>query len=73
MQLIVITLVIALWFPNAQQLLAAYAPALEESERPGWFRLKLGWGVGLLLGAAFFLVVRSFYVAAPSPFLYFNF
>jgi hypothetical protein len=73
MQLIVITLVIALWFPNAQQLLAAYAPALEEPERPGWFRLKLGWGVGLLLGAAFFLVVRSFYVAAPSPFLYFNF
>ena len=73
MQLIVITLVIALCFPNAQQLLGAYAPALEEPERPGWFRLKLGWGAGLLLGAAFFLVVRSFYVAAPSPFLYFNF
>lgn len=73
MQLIVLTLVIALWFPNAQQLLGAYAPALEEPERPGWFRLKLGWGAGLLLGAAFFLVVRSFYVAAPSPFLYFNF
>ena len=73
LQLIVITLVIALWLPNAQQMLSAYAPALEEPPRPGWFRLKLGWGAGLFFGAAFFLVVRSFYVAAPSPFLYFNF
>jgi alginate O-acetyltransferase complex protein AlgI len=73
LQLIVITMVIALWLPNAQQMLAAYAPALEEAQRPGWFRLKLGWGGGLLLGFGFFWVVRSFYVAAPSPFLYFNF
>jgi D-alanyl-lipoteichoic acid acyltransferase DltB (MBOAT superfamily) len=73
MQMIVITLVIALGFPNAQQLLSAYAPALEEPECRGWFRLKLGLGTGAWLGFAFFGIVRSFYVAAPSPFLYFNF
>jgi hypothetical protein len=60
-------------FPNAQQLLAHYDPALEPERRPGWFRLKLGWGSGLALGVAFFWVLRTFYVAAPSPFLYFNF
>ena len=59
--------------PNSQQLLQAYAPTLEEPDRPGWFQFKLGWRTGLFLGAAFFLVVRKFYVAAPSPFLYFNF
>jgi hypothetical protein len=73
MQLIVVALVIALLLPNAQQLLLAYAPALEKPERPGWFRLRLQWGTGLFLGGAFFWVIQSFYVAAPSPFLYFNF
>jgi hypothetical protein len=72
-QLVVITFIIAMFLPNAQQLLADYAPALEPVRRPGWFRVKLGWGTGLLLGAGFFWVVRTFYVAAPSPFLYFNF
>ena len=48
-------------------------PALEKPPQPGWFRLKLGWGGGMPLGIMFFWVVRSFYVAAPSPFLYFNF
>ena len=72
-QLVVVMLVIAMFLPNAQQLLAAYAPAIEPAQRPGWFRLKLGWGSGLLFGAAFFWVLRTFYVAAPSPFLYFNF
>jgi hypothetical protein len=72
-QLVVVMLVIAMFLPNAQQLLAPYAPALEPAQRPGWFRLKLGWGSGLLFGAAFFWVLRTFYVAAPSPFLYFNF
>ena len=52
---------------------AAYAPALEPAERRGLFRLKLGWLSGLLLGGTFFWIVRTFYIAAPSPFLYFNF
>ena len=72
-KLLVVTLVIVFFLPNAQQLLAAYAPALEKAQRPGFFQLKLGWASGLLLGGAFFWIVRSFYVAAPSPFLYFNF
>src|SRR5262249_1703916 len=72
MQLVVLTLVIALFFPNAQQLLATYTPALEQTE-PRRFRLKLGWFTGMVFGGTFFWVVRSFYVAAPTPFLYFNF
>jgi D-alanyl-lipoteichoic acid acyltransferase DltB (MBOAT superfamily) len=72
-ELVIITLIIALCFPNAQQLLAAYEPALEPTQRRGWFRLQLGWSSGLFLGGTLFWVVRSFYVAAPSPFLYFNF
>ncbi len=72
MQLVVLTLVIAFIFPNAQQLLANYSPALEQAT-PRWFRLKLGWFTGMVFGGTFFWVVRSFYVAAPTPFLYFNF
>jgi D-alanyl-lipoteichoic acid acyltransferase DltB (MBOAT superfamily) len=73
MQLAVLALVIALFFPNAQQLLARYSPALEETKPRRWFSLRLGWATGLVFGGAFFWVVRSFYVAAPTPFLYFNF
>jgi hypothetical protein len=73
MQLIVVTLIIALFLPNAQQLLAAYGPALEPANRPGWFQARLSLAGGFLLGGTFFCVVRTFYVAAPSPFLYFNF
>jgi alginate O-acetyltransferase complex protein AlgI len=71
--LVFVMMIIALLLPNAQQMLASYAPALEPVKRPGLFRLKLGWGSGLFFGVAFFWVVRTFYVAAPSPFLYFNF
>ena len=73
MQLVVLTLGIALFLPNAQQLLQAYGPALETTQPARWFRLRLGWTSGLVLGGTFFWVVRSFYVAAPTPFLYFNF
>lgn len=66
-------LLLVFLFPNSQQILKDHIPALEKVERAGWFRLRLGWGSGLLLGAAFFVVLRGFYVAAPSPFLYFNF
>jgi D-alanyl-lipoteichoic acid acyltransferase DltB (MBOAT superfamily) len=73
LKLTLVMLLIAMFLPNAQQMLAAYAPALEPPARPGLFHLKLSWGAGLLLGGAFFFVVRTFYVAPPSPFLYFNF
>jgi hypothetical protein len=72
-KLLVVVLVIAFCLPNAQQLLATYSPALEKPARPGWFRIRLNWMSGLVLGGTFFWIVRRFYVAAPSPFLYFNF
>ncbi len=73
MQLCGLTLLIAWFMPNAQQLLATYDPALEKTEASRLFRLKLNWVTGIAFGGAFFWVVRSFYVAAPTPFLYFNF
>ncbi len=73
LQWITLMLVIVFFFPNSQKLLQEHVPALEKIDTPGWFRLKLGWGGGLLMGMAFFQVIRSFYAAAPSPFLYFNF
>ena len=72
-KLLVVVLVIAFCLPNAQQLLATYSPALEKPARSGWFRIRLNWMSGLVLGGTFFWIVRRFYVAAPSPFLYFNF
>ncbi len=73
LQWIVPMLVVVFFLPNSQQMLQDHLPALEKIEKVGRFRLKLGWASGLLFGAAFFLVLRGFYVAAPSPFLYFNF
>ena len=72
-KLLAVVLVIAFCLPNAQQLLVTYSPALEKPARPGWFRIRLNWMSGLVLGGTFFWIVRRFYVAAPSPFLYFNF
>jgi alginate O-acetyltransferase complex protein AlgI len=63
----------ALLFPNSQEMLAAYESALEPVKRKRWFRLRLEWSGGVLLGAIFFWVLRSLYVATQSPFLYFNF
>ena len=72
-QLMAVALLVALFFPNSQQLLADYEPALETVKRSRFFRLRLGWSGGLVLGVIFWAVIRGFYVAAPSPFLYFNF
>ena len=72
-KMMAVMVVIVLFLPNSQQLLEAYVPALERPTPPGAFRIKLGWSSGLFLGGAFFWVVHTFYIAAPSPFLYFNF
>jgi hypothetical protein len=72
-QLIAVAALIALFFPNSQQLLADYKPALEPVQGPRLFRLRLSWSGGLLLGAIFWGIIRSFYRVAPRPFLYFNF
>ncbi|MDB6110762.1 MAG: rane bound O-acyl transferase family protein [Pedosphaera sp.] len=73
LELLLLMLAIAFFMPNSQQLLAAYAPALEPAQRPARLRLTLGLRDGLFLGGIFFCVLRSFYATAPSPFLYFNF
>lgn len=71
--MIALMMAIALALPNSQQLLASFTPALEPVKAPARLRLALDLRSGLCLGMAFFLVVRTFYAAAPSPFLYFNF
>ena len=60
-------------FPNTQQLLEKYDPILEPITRRPWFHLRLGFGLGLLLGFGFFLILRNSFVLEPSPFIYFNF
>jgi len=72
-KLILVMMVIVLFLPNTQQMLADHAPVLEKSERPRSWHLTLGWRDGLVLGGLFFWVVRGFYIAPPSPFIYFHF
>ncbi len=59
--------------PNTQQLLSKYDPVLEPITREPWFRIKLGFGVGLVLGFLAYLILRNSFVTEPSPFIYFNF
>jgi alginate O-acetyltransferase complex protein AlgI len=62
------------WFmPNSQQLLEKYHPIFEPVARPGWFRVKLGFFLGVVFGFLLFLILRNSFVAEPSPFIYFNF
>ena len=62
------------WFlPNTQQLLMRYDPILEPVTRPGFFRLRLDWGVGLGLGFLAYLLLRNADETVASPFIYFNF
>ena len=73
MKSILLMLVIVWFLPNTQQMLADRAPVLERCERPRYWYLTLGWRDGLVLGGLFFWVVRGFYIAPPSPFIYFHF
>jgi D-alanyl-lipoteichoic acid acyltransferase DltB (MBOAT superfamily) len=70
---IAILLVICWASPNTQQLFSRYHPILEPINRPSPIHLKLGIGLGLVLGFIFFLILRNSYVSEPSPFIYFNF
>ncbi|MDB6055060.1 MAG: Peptidoglycan O-acetyltransferase, partial [Verrucomicrobiales bacterium] len=70
--LIMMVLAIALFLPNTQQLLAKYDPVLEPT-RAGRFQLRMGTSLSLAMGIGFAAVLRSFFSAAPTPFLYFNF
>ncbi|MDB6029272.1 MAG: rane bound O-acyl transferase family protein [Verrucomicrobiales bacterium] len=70
---LLLLLVFIVWLaPNTHQLLASYTPTLEDTSL-GRLRITLNLGTGLVFGAFFFYVVRTYFTAAPSPFLYFNF
>jgi hypothetical protein len=66
-------LLITFLLPNTQQLLRATEPTLEPVARPGRFVLLPNAATALLLGVLLFCVVFSWFVARPSPFIYFNF
>ena len=70
---IAVLLVFCWALPNTQQLLADYDPVLEPITRKPWFKLKLGFWLGLVLGFLAYLILRNSYVSEPSPFIYFNF
>lgn len=73
-----IEIVAAIWFiawflPNSQQWLARYQPVLEAIRAPPKFQLPFNFPIGLAFGVGLFLVIRTYFIAPPSPFIYFNF
>jgi hypothetical protein len=66
-------LLITFLLPNTQQLLRATDPTLEPVARPERLQFRLNAVTALILGALLFAVVFSWFVAKPSPFIYFNF
>ena len=66
-------LLIVFLLPNTQQLLRGTDPTIEPVERPWRWQLGLNAVTGLLLGVLLFIVICSYFVARPSPFIYFNF
>ncbi|HEY0256898.1 MAG TPA: MBOAT family O-acyltransferase [Candidatus Methylacidiphilales bacterium] len=66
-------LLLAWILPNTQQWLAKYEPILEQVRPRGFCQLTLNFPVGLAFGVGFFFVLRSYFSAQASPFLYFNF
>jgi len=73
LQLVSLLLLVAWLCPNTQQLLRDREPTLEPVERPGRWQMHLTPANGLLLGALLFGVICSYFLAKPSPFIYFNF
>lgn len=63
---------LALFFPNTQQLLRRWRPVLGQISAATWELPLSGWS-GFLLGIGFWLVLRTFFTARPNPFIYFNF
>ena len=66
-------MLIVFLMPNTQQLLRATEPVLEPVERPSRLRFAFSAVTGLILGVLLFLVVCTWFIARPSPFIYFNF
>lgn len=72
-RLVVLLLAIAWFLPNTQQWLSAYRPLLDEDRHPSRWHLPLNGYTAIALGIGLFFVVRTYYTAVASPFLYFNF
>ncbi len=66
-------LLIVFFAPNTQQLLRAAEPVLEPVAASSRMRFAFSATSGLVLGVLLFFVVCSWFIARPSPFIYFNF
>ena len=73
LKLVCALLIVVLFMPNSQQLLAAAEPVLEPVRDPARIQIGFRPASGLIFGALFFFAVRMFFAATPSPFIYFNF
>jgi D-alanyl-lipoteichoic acid acyltransferase DltB (MBOAT superfamily) len=73
MKLMLLLIMVAWALPNTQQLLRDHHPTLEPVEPGTRWQLALNVPTGLVLGGLFFGVLASYFVAKPSPFIYFNF
>ncbi len=72
--LLIVPLLFVVWFaPNPQQWMARINPTLEPIEKPFRFQWRPHPLISLVLGILLFVVVKGYFVAAPSEFLYFNF
>jgi alginate O-acetyltransferase complex protein AlgI len=67
-------LLIAVWLlPDTQQWMARWEPGLGKVDTPSRWQWRPAPVLGFILGVCFFLVVKSYFTAAPTKFLYFNF
>lgn len=62
-----------LCLPNTFVLLKRWRPAVEKIPYSSRFSLRPTWWVAVGLGIVLFFVVKSFFIARPSEFIYFQF
>lgn len=66
-------LLLAVAFPNTQELLCDFHPVLETISSHFRFRMVLNARWGFALGLVSFLALHAAFHSGPSPFIYFNF
>lgn len=66
-------LVWVLAMPNTFVLLRRWRPSIDTIEEKSRFQLRPTWWVAVLLGVVLFVILKSFFVARPSEFIYFQF
>lgn len=62
-----------LCLPNTFILLRRWRPAVEKIPFKSRFVLRPTWWVAIILGIILFVILKSFFVARPSEFIYFQF